>query len=119
MEHVEGRALSELVPSEGLPIKTVIGYGIQIADALAHAHVRGVIHCDLKSANVVVTPEGRAKILDFGLATRIRAEELEEVTQSHEEVADVRGVAGTLPSCDRKCCAASVRTLEAISGRLG
>ena len=44
MEHVEGRALSELVPSDGLPVETVIGYGVQIADALAHAHVRGVIH---------------------------------------------------------------------------
>ena len=46
----------------------MLRYGIQIADALAHAHRHGVTHRDLKSANIVITPEGRAKVLDFGLA---------------------------------------------------
>ena len=55
MEYVEGRPLSEMIPPGGLPIEAVIRYGIQIADALAHAHRRGVIHRDLKTSNVVVT----------------------------------------------------------------
>jgi serine/threonine protein kinase/tetratricopeptide (TPR) repeat protein len=70
MEMVEGRTLRELVALAPLPIDSATRYGAQIADALAHAHERGVVHRDLKSANVVITPEGRAKVLDFGLAKR-------------------------------------------------
>jgi serine/threonine protein kinase len=51
-----------------LPIEQLVKYGSQIADALAHAHTRGVIHRDLKSSNVIVTPEGRVKVL--GLRSR-------------------------------------------------
>ena len=54
----------------GLPTENVTRYGAQIASALAHAHERHVIHRDLKSSNVVVTPDGRVKVLDFGLARR-------------------------------------------------
>jgi eukaryotic-like serine/threonine-protein kinase len=70
MELVEGRTLREAIPRDGLPVADVLRLGAQVADALAHAHGRGVIHRDLKSANVVVTPEGRTKVLDFGLARR-------------------------------------------------
>ena len=66
MEYVEGQPLSALIPGEGLPAETVVRYGVQIADALAHAHQRGIIHRDLKSSNVMITSEGRAKVLDFG-----------------------------------------------------
>ena len=58
MEHVEGKPLSALIPADGLPPESVIRHGMQIADALAHAHERGIVHRDLKSQNVVVTPEG-------------------------------------------------------------
>ena len=71
MERVEGRPLSLLIGPGGLPPETVARYGIQLADALAYAHGRGVIHRDLKSANVVVTDDGRVKVLDFGLAKRV------------------------------------------------
>ena len=70
MEYVEGRPLNEATPQDGLPIERVVGFGIQIADAVAHAHDHGIVHRDLKPANVIVTPEGRVKVLDFGLATR-------------------------------------------------
>jgi len=70
MELVEGQPLRELIGATGLPVATVIRYGIQIADALAHAHEHGVVHRDLKSANVMITREGRVKVLDFGLARR-------------------------------------------------
>ena len=68
MEFVEGQPLNELITLGGLSIEVTLRYGVQISDALAHAHSQGVIHRDLKSANVVVTPDGRAKVLDFGLA---------------------------------------------------
>jgi TolB-like protein/Flp pilus assembly protein TadD len=70
MEFVEGRPLSMEIPSTGLSQEQVERYGLQLADALAHAHSRGVIHRDLKAANVIVTPSGRLKVLDFGIARR-------------------------------------------------
>lgn len=71
MEYIAGQPLSSKIAPEGLPADVVVAYGRQIADALAHAHDHGVIHRDLKSANVVVTPQGRAKVLDFGIAKRV------------------------------------------------
>ena len=82
MEQVEGQPLSSLLGTNGLPPDSVVRYGMQIADALAHAHEHGVIHRDLKSTNAVVTPEGRVKVLDFGLAARLRDTELQEATSS-------------------------------------
>jgi TolB-like protein len=71
MELVEGRPLSELVHRGPLAIDDTLRYGAQIADALAHAHARHIVHRDLKCGNVVVTADGRAKVLDFGLAKRL------------------------------------------------
>lgn len=96
MEYVEGRPLSELIPTDGLPLETVIRYGAQIADALSHAHARGVVHRDLKTPNVVVSADGRAKVLDFGLARRIPAHMGEALTRSSDAVA-LGALAGTLP----------------------
>ena len=64
MEYVDGRPLSEMLPLSGLPVETVLRYGAQIAGALAHAHERGVIHRDLKTANVAVNDEHGVKVLD-------------------------------------------------------
>jgi serine/threonine-protein kinase len=71
MEYVEGRPLSLEIPSVGLSLEQVERYGMQLADALAHAHSRGVIHRDLKSANVIITTTGRPKVLDFGISRRL------------------------------------------------
>jgi eukaryotic-like serine/threonine-protein kinase len=96
MEYIEGQRLSELIPPEGQQTESVVRYGIQIADALAHAHRHGVIHRDLKSANVVVTPEGRAKVLDFGIACGVSAERLKDLSESKLPETDTGFVAGTL-----------------------
>ena len=71
MEYVKGRPLSELIPPDGLPLETALRYAMQITDALAHAHRHGLVHRDLKSANVVINDEGNVKVLDFGLARQI------------------------------------------------
>lgn len=69
MERVAGAPLSTVIPAGiGLPLETALHYVIQIVDAVAHAHAHGVVHRDLKSANVMIGSDGSVKILDFGLA---------------------------------------------------
>lgn len=98
MEYVAGRPLSTLVPAEGLPIEAVLRYAQQISDALAHAHQSRVIHRDLKSSNVVITADGRAKVLDFGLAKQLREQDLDAVTHSQMSLTEAGAVVGTLHS---------------------
>jgi serine/threonine protein kinase/Flp pilus assembly protein TadD len=97
MEYVEGRPLDRMIPPGGLPPEDVLRFGGQIVEALEHAHERGVIHRDLKSANVVITPAGRVKVLDFGLAKRLVAEELGEAARSQLSLTEEGVLAGTLP----------------------
>ncbi len=96
MEHVAGRSLSALL-SEPRPMEMVVRYGIQIADALAHAHERGVVHRDLKTGNVMLTPEGRIKVLDFGLAKRLPTEDIDQSpTRTEGSLTEDGQVVGTL-----------------------
>src|SRR6201995_5688046 len=71
MEFVEGHSLAQEVLTGPLSADVTVRYGTQLADALAHAHERGIVHRDLKSGNVWVTPSGRLKLLDFGLSQRV------------------------------------------------
>jgi TolB-like protein len=80
MELVEGQPLSARVAEGPLRSDELLRYGLQLTDAVAHAHEHGVVHRDLKSANVVVTPDGRVKVLDFGLARQVSHDELAEAT---------------------------------------
>jgi predicted Zn-dependent protease/predicted Ser/Thr protein kinase len=73
MEHVEGTNLRQLLDDGPLPVNEVVTLARDVADGLAEAHRQGIVHRDLKSENVLVTPEGRAKIADFGIAKRVLA----------------------------------------------
>jgi TolB-like protein len=94
MELVDGRPLSELIPTRGLPIPAAVRYGTQIADALGHAHAHGIVHGDLKTRNVMVTSTGETKIVDFGLARRVRQPDEATASQTAFAAAGV-GTTGT------------------------
>ena len=68
MELIEGKTLSQLREGRTCEVDEVIDIAIQAADALDEAHSRGIVHRDIKSANIMVTPRGHVKVLDFGLA---------------------------------------------------
>jgi eukaryotic-like serine/threonine-protein kinase len=68
MERVEGRPPADLITRNGLPLDVILRVGIAVSEAIAAAHERGITHRDLKPANVMVLPDGRVKVLDFGLA---------------------------------------------------
>ena len=96
MELVEGKSLRELSAKGGLPSESVLRYGVQIASALARAHDRGIVHRDLKTANIVVTSEGLVKVLDFGLAKKVGSTMFEGPTRSFATLESTTSVSGTL-----------------------
>jgi tRNA A-37 threonylcarbamoyl transferase component Bud32/tetratricopeptide (TPR) repeat protein len=67
-EFVPGRPLNDFVAGSGMAVTDLIDAGIQIAEALAAAHHTGIVHRDIKPSNIMVTPESRIKVLDFGVA---------------------------------------------------
>jgi eukaryotic-like serine/threonine-protein kinase len=68
MEHVEGETLNKAIPPRGFPLERLLPLAIALTDAVGAAHRQGILHRDLKPENVMVTVEGRLKVLDFGLA---------------------------------------------------
>src|SRR6516225_5397207 len=71
LELVEGETLADRIARGPIPIAEALNIAIQICEGLEAAHERGIIHRDLKPANVKLTPEGKVKVLDFGLAKPI------------------------------------------------
>jgi Tol biopolymer transport system component len=68
MEYVPGKTLGEIIGQKSLKFGDVLNVAVQIADALAAAHRAGIVHRDLKPGNILISDQGRAKVLDFGLA---------------------------------------------------
>jgi serine/threonine protein kinase len=68
MEYVEGETMKSKIQNRELTVDRIIEYGVQIASGLQAAHDKNIIHRDIKPQNIVITPEGRVKIMDFGLA---------------------------------------------------
>ena len=73
MEYVPGKTLGQVIPRNGLRLKEALKYAVEIAGALAAAHGAGVVHRDVKPANIMVTATGQVKVLDFGLAKLVEA----------------------------------------------
>ncbi len=94
MEYVPGETLSDMTVRGAVPEPEVVRLGLQLAEGLAAAHAQGVIHRDLKPGNLRVTPDGRLKILDFGLAKLALPAAGEAATES---AAATEGAIGTLP----------------------
>jgi serine/threonine protein kinase len=96
MEYVPGQSLDAAIPPAGLPPWTTVRLGVQLADALSHAHGRGLLHRDFKTANIVCAMDGRPKVLDFGLAAALPDTLGVAVTRSESAVAADPAVAGTI-----------------------
>ncbi|HET8781419.1 MAG TPA: protein kinase [Pyrinomonadaceae bacterium] len=71
MQYIEGKTLRRQIDGRPLPLDSLLSITHQIAGALSAAHERGIVHRDIKSGNIIVTPQGQAKVLDFGLARLI------------------------------------------------
>ena len=96
MEFVEGRSLADVIKGGPIAVDQATAIAQQIAAGMATAHDAGVIHGDLKPGNLVVTPEGTIKIMDFGLSRRVLPKNAEEETLPHTPGSTSSGLSGTL-----------------------
>jgi tetratricopeptide (TPR) repeat protein len=129
MEAIDGRTLSAVLEEGPLSIDTVIEVALQVASALDQAQDRQVVHRDLKSANIMITPKGVVKVLDFGLAKRVESG-LAAAQHTTRWVSKSETVLGTLPymspeqalgrAVDHRSDLFSFGTIlyEALSGRM-
>ena len=115
MELVDGRSLSELIPPGGLALETALRYGKRMAEALAHVHKHGLLHRDIKSSNVMVTHDGRVKLLDFGLAKRVESA-AGDATMTSDTVTKRAELSGCSPTWRQRLGVESRGMNEAMCG---
>ncbi|HCO96855.1 MAG TPA: hypothetical protein DIU00_23435 [Phycisphaerales bacterium] len=84
LEYIDGETLTERIVREPLSVNEALSIGKQIAEAVSAAHKKGIVHRDLKPGNIKITPEGRIKVLDFGLAkASVSQAKSDEITETH------------------------------------
>jgi eukaryotic-like serine/threonine-protein kinase len=94
MEYIPGQSVDQMLAESSPPEKEIIRWGIQLAEGLEAAHQQGIIHRDLKPGNLKIRPDGKLKILDFGLAKILETDHVSDVTQTMTAVYED---GGTLP----------------------
>lgn len=92
MEYVEGELLSEKLKAGPLAVREAIDLAAQIADALSEAHAMGLVHCDIKGANLMVNDRGMIKLLDFGIVAVATAKETESDDDHTQKVGEQTAV---------------------------
>ncbi len=95
MELIEGQSLDRLITENGLPVEQIVRVAGELAEALAAAHEKGIVHRDLKPGNVMLTGDGRVKVLDFGLAKDFNAQQPEGATMTSAGRTEIGVVMGT------------------------
>jgi len=84
MQYVDGETLADRIKSRPLELREALDIAIQIAEALTEAHSRGIVHRDIKPGNVMITPRGQVKVLDFGLAKAVDAPPVARVSSDDQ-----------------------------------
>jgi eukaryotic-like serine/threonine-protein kinase len=98
MQYIEGDTIASRLAAARLDVRDALDIAVQIAQALSEAHSRGIVHRDIKPQNIMVTPRGQVKVLDFGLAQRLNpAPALDSVAETASQLTGAGVLVGTMP----------------------